>query len=117
MTDYSAPPSPSGADRRQHPRESVRLPAKIVTRVGEALDATIVDRSLRGMRIRLGKDAFVPKEISILELNAGVAHEAVVVWKVQDDLGVALKASHSVRMGVGPQAEKLRKLWSEAVSR
>lgn len=107
------PTSPSGAERRQHPRESVHLAARLVLGPRRVLNVMIIDRSIKGMRIRLPADAALPQSVTVLELQAAMAHQADVVWARSGEAGLSLRSSSNVRTASGPAGEALRQLWRD----
>ena len=106
------------ADRREYPREQVRIPAKALFGKGsEAIDCIIVDRSMKGMRIRLGPGQSVPNSFMVLETAAARVHEVVAAWKAYPDVGLSVHKAYDIRTAAGPNADQLRRVWREATSR
>ncbi len=81
-----------------------------------ALDVVILDRSLKGMRLRLPAKRPLPRCVTVLVLQEVMAHEADVVWTRQGEAGLVLRSSVSVRAAAGPQGEALRQLWGDAMA-
>jgi hypothetical protein len=86
-------------ERRSEPREPAHDPARLL-RDGDVMDALIVDRSLKGLRLRLPQGAAVGANMTMtaLDLNRLMIH------------------SVNVRTGEGPEAAAMRRLWSRASS-
>ena len=117
MSNSPFPDQPFDIDRREHVREPVHIPVRLVLARNKVSDAAVVDRSLRGMRLRLAEPVPLPKEITIVDVNAGAIHEASVVWTSGGDFGVSLRSTHNIRAAAGPEAERLRRIWTTAVAR
>ncbi len=116
MTDRPASPQPFGIERRHHPREAVQLAVRLVLERGRVVDAVIVDRSLKGMRVRLAAATPLPRRMTVLELQALTAHEADLVWTRQGEAGLSLRCSLGLRTAAGREGEALRRLWRQAMS-
>jgi hypothetical protein len=104
-------------EKRSEPREAAHDPAKLL--LGrDRVDAWIVDRSLKGMRLRLLHDAPVgySSTLTVLDLNRAIIHQARVVWKAYPDIGMQVQSSFNVRTGEGPDAPAMRRLWLKATS-
>ena len=117
MSDQSSGDDPY-ADRREHPREQVRVPVKAV--FGEknaAIDAVIVDRSFKGMRLRLPPGLTVPSDFILLEPATGQVHEVLAVWKAYPDVGLSIRRSYPIRTAAGPSGAQLQKIWRDATTR
>jgi hypothetical protein len=104
-------------ERRSEPREPAHDPARLL-RDGDVMDALIVDRSLKGLRLRLPQGAAVGANMTMtaLDLNRLMIHSVKVVWKAYPDIGVQVQSSFNVRTGEGPEAAAMRRLWSRASS-
>ena len=107
----------SAADRRLYPREVASETVRLVTTGGHAYDAVVVDRSLRGLRVRLDQAATLPTEVTVLSRGAGAAHMAKVVWRTAPYAGLSIARTVDMRTALGPEAAGLHKLWREHISR
>src|SRR5579875_2672390 len=99
------------ADRRESPREPVRIAVKAVFGKNATLDATVVDRSLKGMRLRLPPGQTVPGDFTLLEPATGQVHEVLAVWKAYPDVGLSVRRSYPIRSASGPAGAQLLKIW------
>ena len=105
------------ADRRQHAREAADEPVRLVTAGGHAYDAAVVDRSFRGLRIRLEQAAILPGEVTVLARGAGTVHLAKVVWRTPPYAGLSITRTVDMRTAAGPEAAGLHKLWRDHIAR
>ncbi len=105
------------ADRRQHARDVVDEPVRLVTASGHAYDAAVVDRSFRGMRVRLDPAAMLPAEVTVLARSAGLVHVAKVVWRTPPYAGLSITRTVDMRTAAGPEAAGLHKLWRQHIAR
>lgn len=104
-------------ERRQYEREQVKLDARVVFgKDNTTIACTIVDRSMRGLRVRLPSGASVPNEFYVLELATGAIHEATVVWKSYPDIGLSIRSTQNVRASASPKFSRLRDIWRDATS-
>jgi hypothetical protein len=105
-------------ERRCEPREPAHDPARLVLERDVVIDALIVDRSVKGMRLRLPHGASVASNLTLtaLDLNRAMIHQVKVMWKAYPDVGVRVQSSFNVRIGEGPQAAAMRRLWSRATA-
>jgi hypothetical protein len=110
-------PEPNASDRRLYPRESVSDAVRIVTAAGAVFDATVVDRSLRGMRIECAEGASLPSDVTILSLSAGAAYVARVVWRTPPYAGLSILRTVDMRTATGSESERFHKLWREHLRR
>ena len=108
--------APTPADRRQDPREGASEAVKLITVGRHAFEAEVVDRSLRGLRVRLADAAALPTEVTVLSRATGSAHLARVVWRTSPYVGLSLLKTIEMRTASGVEAEELRKLWREHIS-
>ena len=88
-----------------------------MTSSGQVFEAAAVDRSLRGMRLRLAAVASLPTELTILVPTAGVAHPARLVWRTAPFAGFLLLRTVDMRTAGGPGEADLRRLWREHIAR
>jgi hypothetical protein len=105
-------------EKRCEPREPAHDPARLLIEPHGVWDALIVDRSLKGMRLRLPQDtpAAVNLTVTALDLNRAMIHQVKVIWKAYPDIGVQVQSSFNVRTGDGPQAAAMRRLWLKTAS-
>ena len=107
----------SPADRRLHSREAASETVRVVTADGHAYDAVVVDRSLRGLRLRLDRTAALPSEVTVLSRAAGAVHMARVVWRTAPYAGLSITRSVDMRAASGAQVAGLHKLWRGHIDR
>jgi hypothetical protein len=105
-------------EKRSEPREAARDPARLLLDRDMIMEATIVDRSVKGMRLRLPIGATVAANLTLtaLDLKRATILRVKVIWKAYPDVGVQIQASFNVRTGAGPEADAMRRLWSRATS-
>lgn len=112
-----APVSASAAERRLHPREAASDRVKLVAGSGAVFDVTVVDRSLRGMRIEFAGAASLPTEVTVLSPATGSVHMARVVWRTAPYAGLLVSRTVDMRTATGPDTANLRRLWREHIAR
>jgi hypothetical protein len=105
-------------EKRSEPREPAHDPVRLLIDRGGNIDALIVDRSLKGLRLRLPQSplAALPLTLTALDLNRAVIHQVKMIWKAYPDIGVQVQSSFNVRTGEGREAAAMRRLWLEAAS-
>jgi hypothetical protein len=105
-------------EKRGEWREPAHDPARLLIERGDVLDVLIVDRSIKGMRLRLPKGATAALNVTVtaLDLSRATIHQVKVIWKAYPDIGVQVQSSFDVRTGEGPQAAAMRRLWLNAAS-
>lgn len=104
------------SDRRQEPRRPAQRRAVIVA-PGLELAAVITDLSASGMRLRLDRALTPPVRILVVDIADALAHEAEVVWRKGQDIGVKKHSQTSLR-GLTPQRLTLaRDAWLRAGGR
>jgi hypothetical protein len=112
------PPPQLSQDRRAHARQQVQVPVKAVFgKNNTAIDAVIVDRSFKGMRLRLPPGQTVPNDFILLEPGAGQVHEVRSAWKAYPDVGLSVQRSYPIAAAAGPAGLQLQRLWRETISR
>jgi hypothetical protein len=113
MSDGDNTAKGASHDKRSEPREPARDPARLVLGRETVVDALIVDRSLKGMRLRLPHDTPVAytATLTALDLNRAIIHQVRVIWKAYPDIGVQVQSSFNIRTGEGPEAAAMRRLW------
>jgi hypothetical protein len=106
------------SEKRCEPREPAHDPARLVLEQDKVIDALIVDRSVKGMRLRLPHGVTVAYNLTLtaLDLNRATIHRVRVMWKAYPDVGVQVQSSFNVRIGEGPDAAAMRRLWLKAAS-
>jgi len=104
-------------EQRSEPREAAHDPARLIDR-NDVVDVLIVDRSMKGMRLRLphGAPTALNLTLTALDLNRATIHQVKVMWRAYPDIGVQVQSSFDVRTGEGPQAAAMRRLWARATS-
>jgi hypothetical protein len=75
------------------------------------LDVTIVDVSVAGARIRLPGAGAPARRFVLLDLGAGVAHAAELVWHKGSDAGLKFSKSANLRGLVPAEFSAARQLW------
>ena len=108
---------PSFAERREHVRASTRDDVKLVTTSGRVFTVAVVDRSLRGLRLRSADVALLPTKLTVLVPSAGLAHLARLVWRTAPFAGLVLLRTVDMRAASGAHDEPLRRLWREHAAR
>ena len=88
-----------------------------MTSSGHTYDAAVVDRSFRGLRIRLDQAAVLPGDVTVLARSAGAVHVAKVVWRTPPYAGLSITRTVDMRTAAGPEAAALHKLWREHIAR
>jgi hypothetical protein len=103
-------------DRRSEPRRPSNMAGVVV---GDRLEmgCAVVDVSTKGMRIRLQRDVALPKQLVVVEIATGLAHEAELAWKKGHEAGLKIQESRSVK-GLAPQRlTAAREAWLRAGGR
>ncbi len=113
-------PAPTGdalADRRLYPREQVSEHVRLVGSTGHVFDANVVDRSLRGLRIRLSDAATIPTEVHVLSRAQQVVYAARVVWRTPPYAGLSISAATDMRALPNSGSARVHKLWRQHIGR
>jgi hypothetical protein len=100
------------------PRRLALLSGKLV--YGEhqlTLDCTIRDCSERGARVRLFAAEPLPGRLWFLNLSAGVAYDAQIVWRRFPDIGLVFLEKVDFGQTDTPEARVLHRLMAEAAPR
>ncbi len=116
MSDGEGAPGSALNGKRSEPRDPARDPARLVLERDFVVNATIVDRSLKGLRLRLPQGTAVASTLTALDLSRGMIHQVKVIWKAYPDIGVQVQSSFDVRTGDGAGAAAMRRLWFTATS-
>jgi hypothetical protein len=97
-------------------REKVFLGGKIVTDHA-TFDCTIRDRSGDGARIRVLFQEHLPAEFHLIDVKAGVAQEAELIWSDGPLHGVRFRRTWDLKTPSDPAHARLRRLWLECAPR
>jgi hypothetical protein len=118
MTDIDDASIDLSREKRREPREPAHDPARLLLEPDQIVDALIVDRSIKGMRLRLPQSASTARNmtLTVLDMNRAMIHQVKVMWKADPDIGVQVQSSFNVRTGEGPQAAAMRRLWLKAAA-
>jgi PilZ domain-containing protein len=98
-------------DLRAFAREAVRRPAKVLAGMNGALDVTIVDFSVAGAKIKLPGNAAPARRFVLLDVGAGVAYAAELVWHKGSDAGLKFSKSANLRGLVPAEFSAARQFW------
>lgn len=103
-------------ERRAEPRRPANV-AGVVVAPGLEVGCVIVDVSATGMRVRLSRNLSLPEAVVVVEIGAGLAHEARVVRRDGHEAG--LKISGQSRLGglVPARLTQAREAWLRAGGR
>ncbi len=104
------------AERRSDARYAASEPVKLVGAQNRVFEAEVVDRSLRGLRVRLDQAALLPSDITVLSRASGAAHMAKVVWRSAPYAGLSIHKTVELRTASGPETAALRRLWREHIA-
>lgn len=104
---------PSPADRRQEPRHAASGRVRIVLKSGHVLDAELVDRSLKGMRVKLADAGSLSPEVSVLSVAGAAIYEARVAWRSPPYAGLILTRTVDMRAPAADKDAHLHRLWRE----
>jgi hypothetical protein len=112
-----APTPEPGAEKRIHPRRRALLSGQIVTAEGASAACTIVNLSVSGARVRLAAPQLLPREVCLIDISNGLAHDAVVSWSRGVSLGLHFERSLDLKQPQGARAEALHHHWASLASR
>lgn len=98
-----------GQDRRERPRSSTSLTARIFP---GNVECTIMDISSRGMGLRLELPTPLPDLFVLVEWQTGEAHEAEVVWAQGPEVGIRIFRSGDLRGRVPVGFTEARDRWA-----
>jgi len=114
MTYRDTSPDDVWREKRSEPREPAHDPARLLIDLDRFIDVLIVDRSLKGLRLRLlhGAPKALKLTVTVLDLNRALIHDVKVIWKAYPDIGGQVQSSFNMRTDEGPQASAMRRLWS-----
>src|SRR5947209_15347919 len=106
-------PQNIGADRRKSPRSKTFLLGKVVSLRGVYLfDCDIRNISASGACIALSARPFVPKNVFLIIMKNGAAHEAEVKWRDLPQLGLEFLRSYALDGQVPDELGFLQQLWA-----
>ncbi len=98
-------------DLRTTPRTTVSREAKILSGWGRPVDATITDLSTAGARVRSGSALPAGGALVLVDMTAGVAYLADVVWRKAGEAGLKFSRSGNLRGLVPAEFSAARQLW------
>lgn len=103
-------------ERRAEPRRPSNV-AGVVVAPGLEVGCIIIDVSDSGMRLRLSRNLALPEQVIVVEIGAGLAHEAKVVRRDGHEAG--LKRSGQAKLGglVPARLTQAREAWLRAGGR
>ena len=105
-------------ERRRLPRRRTRLSIAVVwNEPPEFARATIKDLSEMGARLLLDEDVNTPDEFDVIQLTAGMLHEARVVWRAEPFIGVVFTRSVPLKGTTEPRLMRRAQLWIRLLSR
>jgi hypothetical protein len=99
--------------RRDRVRQRVLLAGKIVPADGVVLDCAIRNLSEHGAQIRIGPAQWIPSEFYLIEITAGVAHQAQVSWRTGSLAGLRLSDHVDLDHPGAALLARLRQIWLE----
>ena len=104
------PPVP---ERRRFPRHRTLLGAKICygDRYSISVDCTIRSLSPAGANLRVLATQPLPAQFILLIVGEGLAHDARVVWRRGDFVGVSLGEAMDLKGAVDERLRTVRQLW------
>ena len=111
------PLPPPAADRRSQARASASEEIRLVAPSGQVFQATVVDRSLRGLRVQLGDASTLPTELTVLSRDSGAVHVARTVWRTPPYAGLSISRTIDMRSATGADTGEFRRLWREHIGR
>lgn len=108
---------PSGAERRGEPRQAVRRRARLLVSDGGAGRACmILDVSSRGARVQTVTGSPPDGRVVLVDLEAGLGHDAEVSWIKGRDCGLRLLSTHALAGLVPRSMHRAKQVWAEAAS-
>jgi hypothetical protein len=113
----SAPEPEPGAEKRVHPRRRALLAGQILTAEGASAACTIQNLSVSGARVRLAAPQLLPREVCLIDISNGLAHDAIVSWSRGASLGLHFERSLDLKQPQGGRAEALHHHWASLASR
>jgi hypothetical protein len=116
MAEISSVPAltPASTDGRRAERHRTLLGAKLVYGDGAfTLDCVLRDLSATGARVKVPDGLAVPDTVFLVEMRAGVAYAARVVWKRHPLIGLAFIEQRDLRQADTPLLLFMKRLWTE----
>lgn len=105
-------------ERRRLPRRRTRLSVAVAwDEPPQVIRGTFKDLSEIGGRLLLDEDTGVPDSFDVIQLTAGVLHEARVVWRAEPFIGVAFNRSTPLKGTTEPRLMKRAQLWIRLLNR
>lgn len=97
------------AEKRQKPRRRVLKTGKILFASGAcAIDCTIKNISDRGALLHVGHAMSVPEQFQLYEPSRLLLHEARVVRRAKQVIGVTITATASIADSPDPRMKRLK---------
>ena len=81
------------------------------------LGCLIIDRSAKGMKLRLDRELSLPNAFVVVETASGLAHEVTKAWTKLREVGVSAGAQTSLRGLVPARLTTARQAWLKAGGR
>ncbi len=103
-------------DRRLQPRMPANARAVVVA-PGLELACVIVDTSPGGLKIRTDRQLALPSQVTVVDIVAGLATEADVVWRKGVEAGLTLKGQSPLCGLVPSRLLPAREAWIRAGGR
>ncbi|MBQ1561144.1 MULTISPECIES: PilZ domain-containing protein [Caulobacter] len=97
-------------DRRTSVRVPTRRPGKVLCGAF-AWDCVIRDVSSQGVKIQMLAGATPPDQMQLVDIAEGQAHDVVVAWRRDRELGLRILRTYDLR-GLAPAAAGVaRRIW------
>jgi hypothetical protein len=113
MSNKEKPAPPPLAERRSRPRKKVLFAGVIVYGEGcYAINCRIRDLTDSSARVALPGSQDLPEEFYLINMKDQTAHKARMVWRKQDEVGLALEASYDLRNLSDSRLSYLVPIWS-----
>ena len=103
-------------DRRLQPRSPVNARAILVA-PGLEMACVILDTSTGGLKVRTDRQLSLPARVTVVDITAGLAIEADVVWRKGAEAGLKLKGQSALRGLVPSRLLPAREAWVRAGGR
>jgi hypothetical protein len=103
-------------DRRGEPRRAANARG-VVSGPGLEMTCVIADLSVSGMRLRLDRNAALPREVVIIDVSEALAYPASVVWQKGQEAGIKQAGPTSLRGLVPARMAAARDAWLRAGGR
>jgi len=104
-----------GEERRSSSRQKTIL-AGLVLFPGEETgrSVTISNRSDTGAKLRFGDVGLIPRNFTLIDRKAGLAHACHVIWRKMPYVGVEYGSTIDLRTDDERLARQLRSLWESS---